>query len=152
MTQPRWSISATAGGAVIGLMLFTGLAGIDTFPVAVFPRFDTRRAATKDLRPSRYMLAIQRPGSQPQEVTQDQIPKNARRARWDKALGNLSKAKKEAREAQYKVLQSVLEHGGASFKPGDRLVLYKEFLRFDPATHNRSVEERKVLSTYNVEP
>lgn len=150
MGAPRWSTSATAGGAVIGLMLFTGLAGIDTFPVAVFPRFDTRRGPTKDLRPSRYVLAIQRPGVEPQDVTQDQIPKNARRARWDKALGNLAHAKGEARDTQYKVIASVLENGGARFKPGDRLVLYKEFIRFDPETHNRVVEERKVLSKYDV--
>ena len=135
---------------MIGLMLFTGLAGIDTFPVAVFPRFDTRRGPTKDLRPSRYVLAIQRPGGEPKDVTQEQIPKNARRARWDKTLSKLSHARGADRDAQYKVVASVLENGGAHFKPGDRLVLIKEFMRFDPETHNRIVEERKVLSKYDV--
>jgi len=148
---PNWTVSATAGGAVLGLMLFTGLAGIDTFPVAVFPRFDTRRVETGDLRPWRYMLALQRGDAEPKEIAQEKLPKEARRARWDKTLRNLGRAKGEARQSQFRAIKELLKQGGQRLKPGDRLVLYREYLQFDPETHDRVVMERKVFATYDVD-
>ncbi len=143
-------MSATAGGTVVGLMLFTGLAGIDTFPVAIFPRFDTRRVETENPRPSRYMLAIQPEEGEPKEISQTKLPKEARRARWDKTLRNLRRAKGEARQSQYRAIEALLKHGGQRFKPGDRLVLYREYLQFDPKTHDRVVVERTLISSYTV--
>ena len=148
--EPGWSGSATAGGAVIGLMLFTGLAGIDTFPVAVFPRFDIRRGPASELRPARYMLAVAKPDGEPKEVSQKKLPREARRARWDKTLRNLAWAQGAARQSQYRSIEALLRQGGQRFKGGDRLILYREFLSFDPETHARVVVERRVVSEYKV--
>ncbi|HEU5077396.1 MAG TPA: HTTM domain-containing protein, partial [Polyangiaceae bacterium] len=148
--EPGWSVSATAAGAVLGLMLFTGLAGIDSFPVAVFPRFDKRIAPGEDLRPSRYMLAIQGPDGEPEEISQNKLPREVRRARWDRILKNLARSGGAERRSKYRSIEELLEQGGHAFERGDRLVLYREYLRFEPETHGRIVEERRMVSSHQL--
>jgi len=150
--EPRWAVSATAGGAVLGMMLFTGLAGIDSFPFAVFPRFDSRIAPGAEVRPTRYVLHLQRPDGDPEELSQKKLPREVRRARWERILKNLGRAAGGERRSQYRSIEELLKQGGHRFEPGERLILSREYLRFDPESHSRVVEDRRTVSTYVVEP
>lgn len=148
--EPRWSVSATAGGTVIGLMLFTGLAGIDTFPAAIFPRFDSRIAPGAEIRPTRYVLTIQRSEGDAKDVSLKKLPRVVRGARWEKILKNLAGAAGAQRRSQYRSIETVLEQAGQRFERGDRLILYREYLRFNPESHGRIVEDRRMVSGYDV--
>ena len=153
-SRPAPGRSARAA-VVVGTILLvgqiiTGSAGIDTWPVAVFPRFSSRVDDVKD-HGKRVTLILEKPGAPAPIDLGDAIRSTTGRARTNKLILKMTRlpSNRERLREQSPAIVESLRSLGAAIEPGDQLVLYREAWDLFQEGGSNNVR-RRVLKRFTV--
>jgi Vitamin K-dependent gamma-carboxylase len=133
--MPRWIAPALAGSVLFGAQLVAGALAIDSWPIAVHPRFDRRMTSARDTRERLAVVVDRASGGRSIDMT-DQFAALGR-TRGELLVRRLNSLYRRPssdpdRIAAERAVIDLLAQNGVKLEVGDRISLLREKWRMFP--------------------
>lgn len=144
----RASAVAVVGGSVLVSMLFCGFLGIDSWPVAVYPRFHyTPRARLELLN-----LELQSVDGKVRPCVDVALIEKLHSSRWTALMRRIGRTRPEPeRRRLVHALLRAIEDNGVDFRRGERVHVYAELVSTSPELRRHNPLRRREVDVIDIE-
>lgn len=147
-TRENTTAAAAVGGTVLASMLVCGFAGIDTWPVAVYPRFHYTPRARMDV----LVLEVQAADGKARSLLAPSFITKLHSSRWVALTRHIGRTRPDAeRRRRLQALVRAIQGNGAELHRGERVHVYVDRVSTAPDQRQSNPLQRWEMDVIDVE-